>query len=133
MNASTMLRAFCDAVEQRNGKAFAELFTEDCVVRYSPAGGDLIGPPAVADFVGRALRRYRRTSHHMSNVQISFVDADRALCTTYVLAVHEAKNDDKPLGSLFGEYRDVVVRTASGWRFAERQEFAHIAVDMPTA
>ena len=31
MNTSTMLRAFCDAVEQRNGKAFAELFTEDGV------------------------------------------------------------------------------------------------------
>jgi ketosteroid isomerase-like protein len=31
MNAATMLRAFCDAVEQRNGKAFAELFTEDGV------------------------------------------------------------------------------------------------------
>jgi ketosteroid isomerase-like protein len=26
-----MLRAFCDAVEQRNGKALAELFTEDGV------------------------------------------------------------------------------------------------------
>jgi ketosteroid isomerase-like protein len=26
-----MLRAFCDAVESRNGKAFAELFTEDGV------------------------------------------------------------------------------------------------------
>ena len=31
MNSSTMLRAFCDAVEQRNGKTFAELFTEDGV------------------------------------------------------------------------------------------------------
>jgi ketosteroid isomerase-like protein len=31
MNTATMLRAFCDAVEQRNGKAFAELFTEDGV------------------------------------------------------------------------------------------------------
>ena len=29
MNATAMLRAFCDAVEQRNGAAFAELFTED--------------------------------------------------------------------------------------------------------
>src|SRR6478672_10338603 len=28
MNTATMLRAFCDAVEQRNGKEFAELFTE---------------------------------------------------------------------------------------------------------
>ena len=31
MNTSAMLRAFCDAVEQRNGAAFAELFTEDGV------------------------------------------------------------------------------------------------------
>ena len=31
MTTIAMLRAFCDAVEQRNGKAFAELFTEDGV------------------------------------------------------------------------------------------------------
>jgi ketosteroid isomerase-like protein len=31
LNPSTMLRAFCDAVEQRNGKAFSELFAEDGV------------------------------------------------------------------------------------------------------
>lgn len=111
--------------------AVAELFTTDCLVRYSPAGGDLIGPAAVADYVRRALTRYRRTSHHMSNVQIGFVDANRASCTTYVLAVHEARDDAKPLASLCGEYRDVIVRTDRGWRFAERQEFAHVAVDMP--
>ena len=31
MTIAAMLRAFCDAVEQRNGRAFAELFTEDGV------------------------------------------------------------------------------------------------------
>src|SRR3954467_10867230 len=31
MNTAAMLRAFCDAVEQRDGKAFAALFTEDGV------------------------------------------------------------------------------------------------------
>ncbi len=31
MNMSAMLRAFCEAVEQRKGAAFAELFTEDGV------------------------------------------------------------------------------------------------------
>jgi hypothetical protein len=29
MNITAMLRAFCDAVEQRKGAAFAALFTED--------------------------------------------------------------------------------------------------------
>lgn len=31
MNPSTMLRGFCDAVEQRNGAAFAAPFAEDGV------------------------------------------------------------------------------------------------------
>ena len=31
MNVPTMLRTFCDAVERRDGKAFAALFTEDGV------------------------------------------------------------------------------------------------------
>jgi ketosteroid isomerase-like protein len=31
MNVPAMLRTFCDAVEQRNGAKFAELFTEDGV------------------------------------------------------------------------------------------------------
>src|ERR1700752_3898965 len=31
MNATAMLRTFCDAVERRDGKAFASLFTEDGV------------------------------------------------------------------------------------------------------
>ena len=31
MTSEQMLRAFCDAVERHNGKAFAELFTEDGV------------------------------------------------------------------------------------------------------
>jgi ketosteroid isomerase-like protein len=31
MNISAMLKTFCDAVEQRDGKAFADLFTEDGV------------------------------------------------------------------------------------------------------
>ena len=31
MNITTTLKSFCDAVEQRNGAAFADLFTEDGV------------------------------------------------------------------------------------------------------
>ena len=31
MDATKLLRTFCDAVEQRNGKVLAELFTEDGV------------------------------------------------------------------------------------------------------
>jgi ketosteroid isomerase-like protein len=42
MNTPAMLRKFCDAVERRDGTAFAELFTEDGVyhdVFYGPFAG----------------------------------------------------------------------------------------------
>ena len=50
MNIPTMLRAFCDAVEQRNGKAFAELFTEDGVY-HDVFYGAFSGPTKIAGMI----------------------------------------------------------------------------------
>jgi ketosteroid isomerase-like protein len=47
---NTMLRAFCDAVEQRNGKAFAELFTEDGVYHDVFYGG-FAGRTKIAELI----------------------------------------------------------------------------------
>jgi len=50
MNLTAMLRAFCDAVEQRNGRAFAALFTEDGVY-HDVFYGAFSGHDAIADMV----------------------------------------------------------------------------------
>ena len=50
MNTSTMLRAFCDAVEQRNGRAFAELFTDDGVY-HDVFYGAFAGRAKIADMI----------------------------------------------------------------------------------
>jgi len=50
MDTTTMLRAFCDAVEQRNGKAFADLFTEDGVY-HDVFYGAFEGRGKIADMV----------------------------------------------------------------------------------
>ena len=50
MNPTAMLRAFCDAVEQRNGKAFAALFTEDGVY-HDVFYGAFSGHAEIADMV----------------------------------------------------------------------------------
>jgi ketosteroid isomerase-like protein len=62
MNTSTMLRAFCDAVEQRNGKAFAELFTEDGVyhdVFYGAFKGREKIAEMIDDWFHRTARDFR--------------------------------------------------------------------------
>ncbi|MFB6446278.1 nuclear transport factor 2 family protein [Bradyrhizobium tunisiense] len=50
MTTTAMLRAFCDAVEQRNGRAFAELFTEDGVY-HDVFYGAFTGRPKIAELI----------------------------------------------------------------------------------
>jgi ketosteroid isomerase-like protein len=50
MNPSAMLRAFCDAVERRDGKTFAALFTEDGVY-HDVFYGAFAGRAAIADMI----------------------------------------------------------------------------------
>jgi ketosteroid isomerase-like protein len=66
MNAATMLRAFCDAVEQRNGKAFAELFTEDGVyhdVFYGAFAGRTKIAEMIDDWFYRTATDFRWDMH----------------------------------------------------------------------
>lgn len=50
MTIAAMLRPFCDAVEQRNGKGFAELFTEDGVY-HDVFYGAFEGREKIADMI----------------------------------------------------------------------------------
>jgi ketosteroid isomerase-like protein len=66
MNIATMLRAFCDAVEQRNGKAFAELFTEDGVyhdVFYGAFAGHAKIAELIDDWFYRTATDFRWDMH----------------------------------------------------------------------
>src|ERR1700738_4626902 len=66
MNTATMLRAFCDAVEQRNGKAFAELFTEDGVyhdVFYGAFAGRAKIAELIDDWFYRTAHDFRWDMH----------------------------------------------------------------------
>jgi ketosteroid isomerase-like protein len=66
MNNATMLRAFCDAVEQRNGKAFAELFTEDGVyhdVFYGAFAGRAEIAELIDDWFYRTATDFRWDMH----------------------------------------------------------------------
>ena len=66
MNLSAMLRNFCDAVERRDGKSFAELFTEDGVyhdVFYGAFEGRAKIAELIDDWFYRAARDFRWDMH----------------------------------------------------------------------
>lgn len=66
MNATAMLRAFCDAVEQRDGQSFAALFTEDGVyhdVFYGAFEGRVKIADMVDDWFHRTAEDFRWDMH----------------------------------------------------------------------
>ena len=66
MDTPTLLRAFCDAVEQHNGSAFAELFTEDGVyhdVFYGAFNGRAKIAEMIDDVFYRTATEFRWDMH----------------------------------------------------------------------
>ena len=66
MNLNSMLRAFCEAVEHRDGKAFAELFTEDGVyhdVFYGAFAGRTKIAEMIDDWFYRTATDFRWDMH----------------------------------------------------------------------
>jgi ketosteroid isomerase-like protein len=66
MNISVMLKAFCEAVERRDGKAFAELFTEDGIyhdVFYGAFQGRAKIAEMIDDWFYRAATDFRWDMH----------------------------------------------------------------------
>ncbi len=66
MDATALLRAFCDAVEQRDGQSFAALFTEDGVyhdVFYGAFEGRVKIADMVDDWFYRTAEDFRWDMH----------------------------------------------------------------------
>jgi 3-phenylpropionate/cinnamic acid dioxygenase small subunit len=117
---SFLLAEYCRALDAMELDKVAALFSEDCVVEYGPE--DRLrshGRNALRTGLER-LWRWKRTSHHLSNVQIAFRGADEADANSYVMAWHE--RPDGTTATVFGQYEDKLIRAASGWRLARRRQ-----------
>ena len=112
-----LLHGYCRALDAMDLDAIPALFTGDCVVSYGPRLESRGARQLAADLA--RLWRWRRTSHHLSNVTVR-IDRDRAEAESYVIAWHEAP--DGQTATLFGQYHDRLLRTAEGWRIAERRQ-----------
>ena len=115
---TNLLIEYCRALDAMDLKAIEKLFSEDCVVEFGPDERlNSQGSKEVAKSLER-MWRWVRTSHHLSNVQISFYDKDRASSISYVLAWHERV--DMTTAIIYGQYHDDLRRDIEGWRIVKR-------------
>ncbi len=111
-------------IDHGNYGAVVELFAETCSVSYGPGMGPTLHSRAeLAAFFAAASggdegAGFVNTSHHNADVRLTLDPPDRASGTVSLYAWHGAA--DGSAAQLWGYYYDRYVRTAEGWRFAER-------------
>ena len=99
MDTETLLRAFCDAVEQRNGKAFAELFTEGGIYRDVFYGG-FEGRAKIADMIDDVF--YRTATDFRWDMHAPVSDGHHPLCALHLQLSFDAAGSQGRAGDVRG-------------------------------
>src|SRR3984893_17869335 len=126
MNTVAMLRAFCDAVEQRNGAAFAALFTEDAVyhdVFYGAFAGRAKIAELIDDWFYRTATDFRWDMH-------APVSDGQTLYARYTFSYRSMLTEAKGARAMF---EGVAIMTLRDGQIASYHEVANTApafVDM---
>ncbi len=124
-DCARLINHYANCNDAHEWQACADCYTEDAVFR-RPSGGDpVVGRGAILEsFLARAPRAQR---HVMANTVVEVRDAENATAfSSIILYMGQAAEDgglpmQDAKSPLIGWYRDRLVRTAEGWRFAERE------------
>lgn len=114
-----LIHAYCYHFDQNEPERVAALFTADATVDYGPESATIVGAESIAATIAVGLEQtFAATSHHVSNIQLTFDGPDRARGVTYLYAWHRY-TDGSPDGELWGRYHHRFERTDDGWRISE--------------
>jgi len=126
MSSATLLRAFCDAVERRDGKAFAALFTEDGVY-HDVFYGAFEGRAKIAEMIDDHF--YRTATDFRWDMHAPVFDGE-TLYARYTFSYRSLLPEAKGARAMF---EGVAIMKLRDGRIAEYQEVANTApafVDM---
>jgi ketosteroid isomerase-like protein len=115
-----LIHAYCFHFDNNEPEAVAALFSDDATVDYGPEAPTIVGASSIAATIAVGLRQtFAATSHHVSNIRISFDGPDSAGSVSYLYAWHRYVDESAPDGELWGRYRHRFRRTDAGWRISE--------------
>lgn len=123
-DCTRLINLYANGNDAGDWDAVAALYTEDGLMR-RPSGGDpVVGRAAIlAGFKARPPRTQR---HVVANTVVDVLGPDEATAFSAIILYQGDVTSDGSLpqmsanSPLVGWYRDRLVRTAEGWRFAER-------------
>ena len=126
LDCERLIKRYVNLNDAQDWQAVANLYTEDArFARPSKPGEFIEGRAAILEsFLARPPRAQR---HVMANTVVEVQDADNATAFSAIILYMGHAVDDGGLpvqdarSPLVGWYRDRLVRTAQGWKFAERE------------
>ena len=120
MAVTDVLNRYATACDTRNWALLDEVFTPDVEADYGGANV-FHDRKAVVEMIRSMLGGCGPTQHLLGNYRIT-IDGDMAGSVCSVRAFHAGVGEAKgKTFEVWGEYRDRLVRTSSGWRIASRQ------------
>ncbi len=118
-----VLTRYAWSIDKREFDGLDDVFTADASIDYSSSGGIKGKFPEVKQWLSTVLPYFPAYQHFVTNKDIR-IDGDKATSRAeFYNPMMQAKEGGAT--SLFfvgGEYHDQLVRTADGWRIAERVE-----------
>lgn len=116
--AHATLLDYCQLIDEGRADDFAEIFTEDAVLEEGAV--PIHGRDGIRTLARAVVRRYRATSHHLSNVRMERLAEDRIAATSYVYAWHEPAEPGDDL-HIWARYLDELRFEDGRWRIARRR------------
>lgn len=130
-----LLARYSYAIDERDWDALDAVFTRDAAIDYSETGGAKGSVAEIKAWLPIAMQRFPRYQHMVATTKLT-LDGDSARARTCLFnpMVYRDDNGAEKVFFIGLWYRDKLVRTADGWRIAERYEemgYAHNVPDMP--
>jgi hypothetical protein len=114
-----LLTRYATAIDAKTFDLLDDVFTPDAHVDYTSAGGIAGDFPTVKGWLSEVLPYFPEYQHVVGNRDVT-VDGDTATSISKFFNPMVQGNGD--VFFVGGEYHDKIVRTADGWRIAERIE-----------
>ena len=121
---------YAAALDSGDGESYANTYTEDGVFRLDRdgvAGTPTIGHGNLVTFAERYYAGNQGNGRHWNNAIVITPTADGATGSAYFVLANVRNRGI----SVTGIYRDVLKKTAKGWRFASRLVEADTPADQP--
>jgi ketosteroid isomerase-like protein len=127
-----LLVRYSHAVDGRDWDAFERVFTDDAIIDYTEMGGPRGGVKATRQFLESVMPTFSSFQHMLGNTVLE-LDGDRAKARTicYNPMVLDRGENTTHVFICGLWYRDILVRTADGWRIQDRYEERSYIHNMP--